>query len=336
MLLAERNRGIDARVNGYNEIKRWRQEQLITVSNNHNKLNSFHDEVIYKTVQLAIDRMRSEWGKPPAPFAFFLMGSGGRFEQSVWSDQDHGIIFAGDNTHQLYFLALGKEIVNGLTVVGYEQCDGKVMSSNPLWCQSISDWENQIAEWLNEASWQSLRHFLTFFDSRVLIGEASFLDQVKEEAFLLLDKQPKLYLRLIDNVDFIKKGIGFFGQLLPEQHGKKTGSIKLKQTTFFPYINALRLLALKEKIVYPSTITRFSKLPSHYNTIKAYETDFLHLLDFRLRYRKNAASYQEVHLVSIHSLTKKEKQTLKYLMKQGYKLFSETKSIIENECSTWE
>ncbi|UTW70658.1 hypothetical protein KHA80_00325 [Anaerobacillus sp. HL2] len=77
-----------------------------------------------------------------------------------------------------------------------------------------------------------------------------------------------------ENVGFIKKGVGFFGQLLPEQKAEDAGKINLKQTIFFPYVNSLRLLALVEKITAPSTMERFQRLPASYETIKQYETDF--------------------------------------------------------------
>ncbi|MDL4841191.1 DUF294 nucleotidyltransferase-like domain-containing protein [Aquibacillus rhizosphaerae] len=322
-------------MNSYDEIQQFRHQQMTKVSNNHERLNHFHDQIIDNTVKIAMDKVEGEWGIPPAPFAFFLMGSAGRFEQSVWSDQDHGIIFDGSDDCQAYFLRLGSEITNGLTKVGYELCDGNVMASNSIWCQSIERWEIQVERWLLEAKWDSLRHFLTFFDSRVLIGETTFLDQLKNTAFSILQEKPHLYIRLVENVSFVKKGIGAFGQLLPELKGEHSGSIQLKQTTFFPYVNALRLLALKDKIVKPSTLSRFGELSDNYPFIKRYEEDFKRLLDFRLYFRRDAKSYEEVHHIPVSALTKGEKQELKEFMKKGYKLFSETKTIVEKECSTW-
>lgn len=320
-------------MNSYTELKEAREQRMGAVSMNHIKLNLLHDELIAKAVHLALDTVRSERGNPPAPFAFFLMGSAGRFEQSVWSDQDHGIIFAGNDDSKSYFLRVGAEITNALAVAGYEPCDGKVMASNPLWCKSVADWQLQVADWLEEASWQSLRHFSTFFDSRVLVGEKGYLKELKQTSFSILQDNPDLYIRLIDNVDFLKKGVGIFGQLLPEQQGEQSGTIQLKQKAFFPYVNALRLLALKNKIFAPSTLSRFRQLTNDYQAIKSVESDFIELLDYRLKFRKNAQTYEEVHLIPMQSLNKEAKQELKQLMKKGYKLFSDVKSIIEKECS---
>ncbi|WP_053220158.1 DUF294 nucleotidyltransferase-like domain-containing protein [Virgibacillus senegalensis] len=316
----------------YQEIKD-NCKRLSATAVDHEKLNSYHDQLMVQTVQLAMEKVRMEWGDPPAPFAFFLMGSAGRFEQSIWSDQDHGIIFAGDETCKSYFLRAGAEITEALEMVGYERCEGEVMSSNPLWCKSEEAWHQQIIDWLTEASWQSLRHFSTFFDSRILIGNHDYLVNLKQAAFTFLDKDPGLYQRLIDNVDLYHKGVGIFGQLLPEQHGDHAGTIHLKQKVFFPYVNALRLLALKNKIFVPSTLSRFRQLPEPYRSLQMYEKDFKALLDFRLKFRKEAKTYNEVHLIPIRDLTKQEKQELKSMMKKGYQLFSKTKTKIEAACA---
>lgn len=319
----------------YTELYQWRKNQIQTVSNDHFELNHFHDVLIEKTIKIAMKKVQGERGNPPAPFALFLMGSAGRFEQSVWSDQDHGIIFNGDESCLDYFLALGAEIRDGMVETGYELCEGRVMSSNPLWCKSIKAWKEQITSWLNEESWESLRHFSTFIDSRVLIGETHFLDEAKQEAFTFLENNPHLYHRLIENVEFVQKGIGIFGQLLPERQGEHSGSLKLKQKVFFPYVNAARLLALKENMLVPSTLSRLQNLPDHYREVKQYEADFQRLLDFRLHSRKEAKSYKEVHLIPLRTLSKSEKKELKWLMKRGYSFFSKTKSIVEKEGSAW-
>ncbi|GAF21447.1 signal-transduction protein containing cAMP-binding and CBS domains [Bacillus sp. JCM 19047] len=81
-------------------------------------------------VQVALDKTIKELGEIPAPFAFFFMGSAGREEQLYQTDQDHGIIYDGEEACQRYFLFLGEEIVKALEDKGYERCTGGVMASN--------------------------------------------------------------------------------------------------------------------------------------------------------------------------------------------------------------
>lgn len=316
----------------YEQLKEWRERNINAVSSDHHKLNEFHDELMKNTVKIALEKVESEWGKPPTHFAFFVMGSAGRGEQSVWSDQDHGIIYEATAGFQDYFLTLGREITKGLTIVGYEQCDGNVMASNPLWCKAAFAWEKQILDWLDESDWESLRYFITFSDSRVLVGNDDLLLKLKNIAFSKLDAEPSLYKRLYENVGFIKKGIGIFGQLLPEVKGEDTGTINLKLTMFFPYVNSLRLLALLEKIPEASTLERFQLLSSNYQPIKDYQVDFLKLLNYRLFFQRDAVSYKKVHLLDVKSMSTREKENIKQIMKNGRKLFKETIKIIDKRC----
>ncbi len=317
----------------YEQVKELREKKLPSVSWDHQKLNEFQEMLMNEVLQIALTTIESELGKPPSHFAFFVMGSAGRREQSVWSDQDHGIIYDGSGDYQQYFLSLGREIVFGLTVAGYEQCDGNVMASNPMWCMCHQEWESQIDQWLERGDWESLRYFSTFFDSRVLIGKGQLLTQLKEFSFLKLEGNPALYKRLYENVGFIKKGIGIFGQILSEDKGEEMGTINLKQTIFFPYVNSLRLLALVEKIPNASTLERFQLLPEGYEDIKEYQAYFLKLLNYRLYFQKHAESYKKVHLLDVKSMSAREKACVKELMKKGRQLFKDTKEIIDDRCS---
>ncbi|MCP3028573.1 DUF294 nucleotidyltransferase-like domain-containing protein [Halobacillus sp. A5] len=313
----------------YEDIKQWRLETIPSIADDHFQLNAFHDQVMYQTVGIAKTKLESEQGIPPAPFAFFLMGSAGRFEQSVWSDQDHGLIFeSGD---QDYFLKLGDEISHGLAVAGYELCEGRVMASNPLWCQSAEAYKEQVGAWLEEASWQSMRNFSILFDSRVLYGDEELLLQLKQDAFTMLEREPQLYARLMENFEFIKKGVGVFGQLLTEQRQGMKGEIHLKETAYFPYVNAIRILALRKGVSDASTLDRFISLGDTFPFIKEYEQDFRQLLDFRLQFRKEAANYEKVHLLPIERLSREDKQKLKYLIRRGNQLFAKAKSILKEE-----
>ncbi|MGP4074959.1 DUF294 nucleotidyltransferase-like domain-containing protein [Halobacillus sp. K22] len=317
----------------YDEISQWREETMGSVADDYRQLNAFHDQLMYQTLRIAQETIESEQGPPPAPFAFFLMGSAGRSEQSVWSDQDHGIIFDGASHCQDYFLKLGAEISHGLAIAGYEKCEGNVMASNPLWCRSIESYKKQIQDWLNEESWQSLRNFSILFDSRVLDGNEEFLLRMKRKSFAVLEDQPHLYSRLVDNFEFIKKGVGVFGQLLTEQRQGMKGEIHLKETAYFPYVNALRILALKKGVSAAPTLDRFEILSYSYPFIEAYENDFRKLLNFRLRYKKAAVSYEKVHLLPLDQMSKQDKQELKHLIKRGQQLFAKSKSVLKEESS---
>ncbi|MEH7011648.1 DUF294 nucleotidyltransferase-like domain-containing protein [Neobacillus niacini] len=317
----------------YLEIRRFRDDQIIWVSRNHLQLNQLHDEIINRVITVSVKEIEERCGPLPCPFTFFMMGSAGRFEQSVWSDQDHGIIYQRQGTEIMdYFLALGKEISHGLQLAGYEYCDGAVMASNPLWCKSLSEWRRQLANWSIDSNWQSIRQLLIFIDGRSLYGEASFLENLKIEVYQTI-KNENLLKKVLDNTLHLKKGIGVLGQILVETHGPHSGSLNIKEKALFPYVNAIRLLAIKGNILETSTLSRLKKLSKvELPSIKKelYKQQFLKLLNLRLSLSK-PDNYENSHYLPVASLSKKQKEEVKEILKNGAALYRYVRNLVEKE-----
>ncbi|WP_245947483.1 DUF294 nucleotidyltransferase-like domain-containing protein [Bacillus taeanensis] len=319
----------------YEHLRKLRKQTINAAANDHFTLNKLHDRFMDKVVQIALQKLKKEWGPPPSSFSFFLVGSAGRFEQALWSDQDHGIVYESNSDEAKdYFLKLGKEISNGLYHVGYEFCDGNVMASNPLWCQSFESWKIQLEKWMKQESWESIRYLLIFIDARGLVGSDEYIKELKQYIYLQIEKSPHLLKRMLNNTMRVKKGIGAFGQFLVERHGIHTGNINFKKTAFFPYVNAVRLLALKETIINTSTLSRLDSLSESNISVSAredYRKEFLKLLQFRLVQGKHD-NYDAVHYVKINTLTKEHKKELKEILKKGIQLYNYTKRVIEKGC----
>lgn len=317
----------------YLEIRRFRDDQIIWVSRNHLQLNQLHDEIIQRVISVSVKQTEEKHGSLPCPFTFFMMGSAGRFEQSVWSDQDHGIIYQQQGTEiNHYFLALGKEITQGLQFAGYDYCDGDVMASNPLWCKSLPEWSQQLANWSNNSNWEGIRHLLIFIDGRPLYGDESFLEKLKIEVYQTIHKE-NLFHKVLNNTLYLKKGIGVLGQLLVETHGPHTGSLNIKEKALFPYVNGIRLLAIKGNIYETSTLLRLEKLSeSELPSIKRelFKQQFLKLLNFRLSLSK-PDNYENSHYLPISTLSKKQKEEIKEILKNGKALYRYVRNLIEKE-----
>ncbi|MEH7885217.1 DUF294 nucleotidyltransferase-like domain-containing protein [Bacillus sp. JJ1609] len=317
----------------YDQINDFRLQGIALASRNNDDLNEFHDQIYELVISLALRRMNMSYGDPPSIFTFFVMGSAGRFEQSIWSDQDHGIVFEANNDEsKKYFINLGQEISDGLELAGYSKCSGGVMAGNSLWCKPMTEWKTQIHKWAADSSWESIRYLLIFADARPLYGAASLLSSLKKGYFSSIEEE-HLIKRMLQNTMHFKKGVGVLGQLLVETHGTFSGSINLKDTAFFPYVNAARLLALNEKITESSTLSRFNlisqyALPS--DESKFFANNFSRLLDFRLHHG-NHYNYETGHYVNGEKLTKSERKELKEILKTGELLYFKVRGLIEKE-----
>ncbi|MFB4163602.1 DUF294 nucleotidyltransferase-like domain-containing protein [Alteribacillus sp. JSM 102045] len=320
----------------YEDIKSAREKESVKVAGDPVRLNEAHDHWVLETLSLAVHRVKSERGPVPAHFAFFVMGSSGRKEQALWSDQDHGIVFDGkDASFQDYFLFLGEELREGMAVVGYPRCEGKVMASHPRWCHGLNEWKKQVDVWIENDRWESYRHLLTFIDARMLAGKKQLLADIKEHIFFKVSESSRILERLAENTSYLHQGTNAFGKLLPEEKGPYAGSLHIKDVGFFPYVHAMRLLAIKEGIHTSSTLERMNKTAEKYPFVRGKIEYFHALLDLRASFWKSHQTYEDVHYVPVHQLTKEQKKTLKTAVKEGKHLFQQTKKSVESGEGIW-
>lgn len=318
----------------YQAIKDWKDQHISQNQNDTYSLNTFHDVVMKEVYKLAVKRLNHD--AAPCSFTWFITGSGGRLEQGLISDQDHGIVYeTNSNEASHYFKALGEEISYGLNIAGYPYCEGNVMSSNPKWCKPLDQWQEQILSWMEEGSFKTIRHLQIFFDSRPLIGDCSLITTLKGVIFNYQKEHPSLTRRLMENVSHVKNAVGPLGQIIVEEKGIHSGAIDLKYSAFLPYVNAIRLLAIKEEIIKTSTIERLDELMNinHYHEmLSACKTNFLRLLELRLSLFSTDVSYDDIHYLKIDKLTREEKKEIKQILKDGKKLHQYVNAIIEKGC----
>lgn len=319
----------------YSETVQYRDEHLKSVSHDHFKLNELHLNIFQRITAIALTQVSNYYGPPPSPFTFFVMGSAGRMEQSVWSDQDHGIIYLDSSDEaKTYYLALGKEISKGLYQAGYQYCDGGVMASNPFWCKSLNEWEQQLSKWMVESTWESIRYLLIFLDGRAIYGESSFISKLKGQIYQNMN-QHHLLAKSLRNTLHLKKGINVLGQLLVDTHGPHAGKLNIKEIGLFPYVNAIRLLSMKEKSHETSSLLRMEKLPESCfpaNDKSFYKKQFLKLLNYRLLFSDHK-DYDSGHYISISQLTKDQTKEVKEIIKNGAALFHHIKRLLEKDGS---
>ncbi|MFP9126371.1 DUF294 nucleotidyltransferase-like domain-containing protein [Niallia sp. BSM11] len=296
-------------------------------------LNNQHDLILTETFGAVYEEFIKEHGKPPCDFAWFVTGSAGRKEQGVISDQDHGMIFQKDAPFvQEYFLALGKMVSDALNTVGYPYCEGNVMSSNPIWCKSFAEWQEQLNKWMEMENWESIRYLQIFYDSRELIGNKEFVNELRSVIHAYREQHPALLVRFLNNVMRIKKGVGIFGQFFVERTGVHRGSLHMKNTLYLPYVNSIRLLAIKEGVIATSTLGRMAdlkKIGVYEPLMVEYERYFRRILTYRTASFQDDKDYSDVHFLNINRLTKEERTEVKHLLRKGIKLYQQVKRLIE-------
>ncbi|RKQ35624.1 DUF294 nucleotidyltransferase-like domain-containing protein [Oceanobacillus halophilus] len=316
----------------YQSIKEWHDENTVTYQSSADKLQLFHQIMMRNIFEITLDDMIKEYGLPPCDYTWFVTGSAGRLEQGVYSDQDHGIIYKEKNERvKSYFLTFGEKLSSGLHYVGYPLCVGNVMSSNPLWCQSLEEWEWQVNNWIYDNSWKSLRYLLIFYDARIVIGDESMVPHLKQCIHHFTVEHPILLTRFLENTKRSIQALGLFHQLLMITTGPYTGCMNIKEVAIFPYVNTIRLLSILEGIMETSTLERMRSLKHHSfyaQILKGHDTSFMRLLQLNLKHSMNRQGEGHQY-VNIFNLNQEEKLELKAILKNIKKLQKRTEIIIK-------
>lgn len=234
--------------------------------------NNTHSAVIFKSLALLSDLIcrriieitLDEMGPAPARFTFLCLGSEGRQEETLKTDQDNALIYddAGEGDHEsraLYFNEFSKKVCTALDTAGYAFCTGNVMAMNPDWCQPLSVWKGYFTKWINSGNAQDLLDISIFFDFRAVYGEDEFAESLKKH-ILVESKKNSAYLHILAQSTInLKPQVGFWGNILLETAGAPPETVNIKKT-IMPIVNFARIYALKYGISELNTIDRLKEI----------------------------------------------------------------------------
>lgn len=287
----------------------------IPLSHIMNIASEINMAIIKRSVELAI----LDLGSPPARFAWLSIGSQGRKEQLLLTDQDSILIFedvAPDRYRDVkdYFLKLGKRTTANLEKTGYELCPNNHMGSNMLWCKSLTDWTKQYDSWMNTPGENSRDLSSIFFDYEIAFGEQK-IEEVIGNVIFKNAKNNALFFDFLGN-DALRKNapLSFFKKFIVEEEGPNKDKFDIKTRALMPLIDGARLLVMSYNIRgINNTYLRFKQLAitdtKHSEIYLNCAEAFLTLSKFRvLEGFKNDSSGQYINL---NELSKVDKEKLK-------------------------
>lgn len=237
---------------------------LITNGAKAKNVNRFITTVSDMILKKIIGYALNELGEPPVKFAFMIMGSEGRKEQTLKTDQDNAIVYEDVPAEQKeevngYFLKFGEKVSDWLDQVGYDYCDGGIMAKNPKWCQSLSVWKQYFSKWIHAAKPENLLRSSIFFDFRGAYGHMELIHQLREFLFKSLVGWSGFFRHLTENALYFKPPIGFFRNFVVESKGEHRDSFDIKHA-MMPVVDFARIHALNNRIEETNTLERLHQL----------------------------------------------------------------------------
>jgi CBS domain-containing protein len=215
-----------------------------------------------------------------------LMGSEGRGEQTIRTDQDNALLLARDVPAA--DLAQFREAFSGaLDRFGFPPCPGNVMIRNPIWSQSLDGFIHQLRTWVLRADAEAAMNIAIFVDAVAVAGPADILNRAKEALFELMRGEAALLARFASLIEtFAVPNLGVLSTIMATV-GAGPDQIDIKKAGTFPIVHGVRTLAIDKGILATSTAARIEALVEAGSLDPAFGRDLtsaLHVfMEFRLQ-----------------------------------------------------
>ena len=230
-------------------------------------MTEINDAIIVRSIELA--RTRLEEGgdiAPETPFCWLALGSEGRGEQLLRTDQDNALVFAdvpppNYAAVKAYYLRLAGQVTELLCEVGFEYCPAGMMASNPDWCLSLSEWKEQFSKWIQAPDPKSVMLSTIFFDYRPVYGRQELAGALTEHIFSQVDRHALFLSLLAKNALQSPPPLSFFRNFVLERSGEHKDEFDIKKRAMMPLTDAARTLVLAGKVGrINNTFLRFEKM----------------------------------------------------------------------------
>lgn len=244
------------------------------------------------TCQLVAREMAPE-AFGPIELCWIAMGSEGRFEQTLTTDQDNGIIFfcpgLPANEVRAALLPAARRINEALAAAGFSLCRGGIMASNPQCCLSLAEWQHRFADWIDVGDPNALLNATIFFDFRPIFGTERLAVELREWLSGYAAGNGRFLVQMTQNALENQPPLGLIRDFILTGGGEHPHTLDLKVNGITPFVDAARVYALKAGAAQTSTIERLraagASLRFEHATIEAWIDAFLFIQSLRLRHQ---------------------------------------------------
>ena len=224
-------------------------------------ITAITDAITRKLINIA----ESEIGRPPVPYCWVALGSQGRLETGLQSDQDNALIIDDSVTDEQlpWFGELAKRVVDGLEACGYERCPGDMMATNPQWRVPLRVWGQQFGAWINAPEPEALLNAQTFFDMRPVAGDARLHQRLQRAVLGWAPRSARFLAYLAKGAQQFQPPIGFFRDFVLEDEGEHKHTLDLKAGGIATIVQMARLFALSRGVEEVNTLARLRTAATH-------------------------------------------------------------------------
>jgi len=207
-------------------------------------ISESYDHIMRKIIELVREDFERENGKLPN-FVWVVMGSAGRKEEIIATDQDNAII---SDVESELLIQFAKRVNDSLEKIGIPKCRGGFMASNPRWNKDIESWKSYFRKWFRDLEPEDVRNLTIFLDMRPVYGHVKLYKELFEYALSIKSFQ-------------VLRALAYDALILgPPSRFERKRTLDLKKSCIYPIINSVRVLALEVNVEATNTRERIEDL----------------------------------------------------------------------------
>lgn len=229
-------------------------------------ISTLNDALTRRVIELGLAGHRLdgiEW-------SWLAFGSEGRYEQTISTDQDNGIVFADapqrtpDDTRAL-LLPFAQEVNRTLDACGFPLCRGNVMAGNAQYCLSLSEWQRRFEDSVRNPTEESLLSAVIFSDFRPLHGRNGLADALRAHLSGFAQSRPAFLRQLASHALEVRPPLGLFSDFDTGDAPDHPGTLDLKASGARLFVDAARVLSLAAATPHTNTAHRLRQAGSKIN-----------------------------------------------------------------------
>ena len=291
-------------------------------------ISTLNDLLTERIIELACDAA----GIKESPLCrsglcWLALGSEGRLEQTLNTDQDNGILFTvpeGASAEQVrsQLLPVARRINEALDACGFPLCKGNIMASNPEWCLSLEEWKGKFDGWIDHGDPDALLNASIFFDFRPLYGNAELANELRDWLMPKVAANPRFLHQMAANALRNRPPLGLVRDFVVGEGHK----LDLKLNGVTPFVDAARIFAFASGVGGTNTVQRLRLSAAKLNIGEAEIGAWVEALHFiqilRLRRQHEEFSQGEAmdNFIDPDALNDLDRRILKEAFRQARKL----------------
>ena len=260
-------------------------------------------------------------------WCWLALGSEGRMEQTLATDQDNALIFvAADDSQRDALLAMALRVNHQLDACGFPLCKGGIMASNPQWCLSADGWQQQFTQWIDHGTPEALLNASIFFDFRPLTGDAALALDLRAWLNRAAQKNPRFLHQMAGNALRNRPPLGVVRDFVLSEDTAHPHTLDLKLNGATPFVDAARIFSLATGSSQTNTAKRLRAAAHALHIPDAELADwnrafhFLQLLRLRHQHGQQRAGRPPDNYLDPDTLNPLDRRILKEALRQARKV----------------